>query len=250
MADLHRSGSVTKSALAKNPSASKSGRYVAFEAPNRRTGLSDSDIDTNIEHLEKGRKRPYYFACCAWGCIIVFTLVIVVVIMGIVYVAFLQAGMPQIFVRYINVNKLQVDNSRTDATLDVGILISNKNDKLKLLYGLLTVNVNSEGVELGHKQVHAFSQNPQNNKKLDLQMSLNDAKADTDAVNDIKSDMKAHEMEFDVYIVGTIGFEVGTVHMNTVPFLATCHQVQQKVLDFGGQPKCEVKMFSFRPSSN
>lgn len=107
----------TKPALVKNPSTGsrKMGRRVAFEVPSSRIMQSRSsdisDIHSSIDHLEKGRHHPCCFACCAWGCILVFIFIIVLLFAGISYLGFLKAGMPKVNVRSINITRLQV---RTD----------------------------------------------------------------------------------------------------------------------------------------
>lgn len=149
-------------------------------------------------------------------------------------------------VAWLNFAKLQVhDSQQMDSILELELRVSNKNEKLKLLYGPLAVDVTSEDVKLGKTKVSGFSQKPLNDTFLDLNMKLQSARANPDAVNDIKSDLNAYDM-FDVYLSGTIGFQVATLKMTTVPFLSTCYEVKLTDVQLGRRPKCDVRMFAFR----
>ena len=150
-------------------------------------------------------------------------------------------------VRKLNVAKLQVDDSHEMyADISLIVKISNKNEKLKLSYGPLTIDVSSDEVSLGKAKVGGFSQKAQNDTSLNVNMRQDKVKVDPDAVNEIRSDLKVHEMVFDVYLSGTIGLALGSMHINSLPFLSTCYAVKQQDVDFGKGPICEVKLFSFR----
>lgn len=247
----------SKPALVKNPSITgssrKSGRRVAFEEPTNdhsHTSVFD-DIGGNsssFEHIDKGRRHPHCFACCAWACLGVFVVVIILLFIGISYLAFLKGGMPKVNVRALSVNKLQVDDrsQKMDATIGLGLRFSNKNEQMKLLYGPLFVDVSSEDVALGEARIRGFSQMPQNDTDLNMNMTMNHANVDKYAADELKADIKAYEMVFDVYVSGKIGIQVGSLHMINVPFLSTCHQIKKLDVDFGRRPECEVKMFAYR----
>lgn len=254
---------LSKPALVRNSSINnscrKSGRRVAFEVPSdnndhlqhhhHQNHSSDlSDIGTSIDHLEKGRRHPWCFACCAWSCLILFLIIITFLFAGISYLAFLKAGMPHVNVRTMNIAKFQVDDrtQTMNAVISLGLRFSNKNEKLKLLYGPLLVDVSSEDVSLGQTKHNGFSQMPKNDTDMDMTMTLNHANVNKDAADDLKSDIDAYEMIFDVYVSGNIGMEVGSLKMINVPFLSSCHQIKRMDVDFGRKPECEVRMFAFR----
>ncbi|KAF1891016.1 hypothetical protein Lal_00001151 [Lupinus albus] len=150
--------------------------------------------------------------------------------------------------RSLNITKLEVDNNseQLHAIISLGIRVSNKNEKMEILYGPLFVDVISEEVALGNAIVEGFSQKAQNDTNLDMQMTISNAKVDRDAVESLKSDIDSKEMVFDVYVGGHIGFKIGSMHMTNVPFLSSCHEIKQMDVDFGRRPACDVKMFSFR----
>ncbi|XP_027336623.1 uncharacterized protein LOC113850326 [Abrus precatorius] len=242
----------SKSALVKNLSTGSfrnPSRRVALEMPtHHRTCSSPSDINSSIDHLDKRRCHPCCFGCCAWTCVVVFVLIIAFLFVGIAYVGFLKSGMPEVNVRMFNITKLQVDNNtqKMDAIINLVLKVSNKNEKLKLFYSPLSVDVASDDVPLGKTKVHGFSQMPMNDTNLNMTMVLENADVNTYAVDDLKSDIKAYEMVFDVYVNGKIGFQVGSWHMSKVPFLVSCHQIKRMDVDFGRRPPCNVKMFAIR----
>lgn len=147
----------------------------------------------------------------------------------------------------LNITNSQVHNSQPKGpALQLVIKVSNRNEKLRLLYGSLTVDVISADVKLEKTKVAGFCQNPQNDTFLDLFMTVENARVNPDAVNDSKSDSNSHEMVFDVYLSGTIGFEVQTLQMATLPFVSTCYGVKLTDVQKGGTPKCNVRTFAFR----
>jgi len=156
--------------------------------------------------------------------------------------------MPKVYVRGFNITKFQVDEEshKMNAVIGLGLLFSNKNDKLKLLYGPLNVEVTSEDILLGRNTVDGFSQMPLNDTNLDMTMTVKNVDVDTDAADDLKSDIKANEMEFNVYAGGHIGFKVGSLEMNNVPFLASCQEIKMMEVDFGRRSQCDVKLFAAR----
>ena len=158
--------------------------------------------------------------------------------------------MPKVNIRTFNITKFEVDSNtqKMDAIINLGLRFTNKNDELKLLYSALFIDVNSDGVLLGKTKVNGFSQMPKNETDMDMTMTTNEAIVDKYAADDLKSDINAYEMVFDVYVSGKIGLKIGSMHMMNVPFLSSCEQINQMDVDYGRKPECDVKMFSSRPS--
>ncbi|XP_058750382.1 uncharacterized protein LOC131629047 [Vicia villosa] len=250
----------SKPVLVKNSSTNsceKSGRRVAFEIPfgnNHRSHSPDHNhnIETSVEEFDTGHYHPCYVACCAWSCLAVFIFVVIFLFFGISYLAFLKSGMPKVNVRAFNVSKFQVNynSQKMDAIVNLGLRFSNNNEELKLLYGPLFVDVISNDVQLGNTKLKGFTQMPRNETDLDMTMTTNHEIVNNDAADDLKSDIGAYEMVFDVYISGNIGVKIGSLHMINVPFLSTCEQIKKMDVDYGRKPECDIKMFSFRPTTN
>ncbi|ESW18896.1 hypothetical protein PHAVU_006G080100 [Phaseolus vulgaris] len=237
----------SNSALEKDRSSQGHVAVIVPSDHHRSSTLNDSSID----HLDKGRHHPYWFVCCAWSCLLLFFLVIAFLFACITYLAFLKSGMPLVYVRAFNITGFQVDegSQKMDAVIGLKLLFSNKNDKLQLLYGPLSIDVTSENILLGKNKVDAFTQMPLNDTNLDMIMTVNNADVNPYAAEDLKADIKANEMVFDVYAGGHIGFKVGSLEMNNVPFVACCHEINLMDVDFGRRPSCDVKLFSGRPAT-
>ncbi|KAL5077024.1 hypothetical protein RYX36_016008 [Vicia faba] len=246
----------SKSAFVKNSSINsvgKSGRRVAFEIPFENNHQSHSpdhnhNIETPVDEFDTGHYHPCCLACCAWSCLAVFIFVVIFLFFGISYLAFLKSGMPKVNVRTFSINKFQVNynSHKMDANINLGLKFSNKNEEFKLLYGPLFVDVISEGVKLGNTKLKGFSQMPRNETDLDITMTTNHEIVNNYAADELKSDISAYEMVFDVYISGNIGVQMGGLHMINVPFLSTCEQIKKMDVDYGRKPECDIKMFSFR----
>ncbi|GAU18621.1 hypothetical protein TSUD_124530 [Trifolium subterraneum] len=242
-----------KPTLAKNASTNsrKSERRVSFEFPpnNRPQSHSFGNGNESIEEFDNnGHHHPCCLACCAWSCFVLFILVVIFIFLGIAYLAFLKAGMPKVNVRTFNVTKFQVDYSsqKMDAIVSLGLRFSNKNDELELLYGPLSIDVTSDDLLLGKTKLSGFTQMPRNETDLDMTMITNHAIVNKYAADDLKSDISAYEMVFNVQISGNIGVQIGSLHMINVPFLSSCEQIKKMDVDYGRKPECDIKMFSFR----
>ncbi|CAK8566120.1 unnamed protein product [Lathyrus sativus] len=249
-----------KPTLVKNSSINnceKSGRHVAFEIPSKNNYQSHSpdhnhNIQTSVDDFDTRHSHPCCLACCVWSCLVVFIFIVIFLLFGISYLAFLKSGMPTVNVRAFSINKLQVNynSHKMDATINLGLRFSNKNEEFKLLYGPLFVDVISEDVLLGNTKLKGFSQMPRNDTDLDITMKTNHEVVDTDAADDLKSDIGAYETVFNVYISGKIGVQIGGLHMINVPFLSICEQIKKIDVDYGRNHECDIKMFSLRRSAN
>ncbi|KAJ1376982.1 Late embryogenesis abundant protein [Sesbania bispinosa] len=198
---------------------------------------------------EKGCCKPLCYALCMRVCLGLFTLIIILVIMFVSYIAFLQSGRPQVNIMRLSINNLHIDyNSQSIVgAISLEVRVSNKNERLMLLYEPLTVDVTKEKVQLGRTKIGGFSQMPQNDTNLDMTVTLDNARINKPGMDTIGFDMNnTYEMEFDVYLSGKIGLKVGGLNVSIVPFLSSCHQIKQKDVDNGKSPACEVNIFAFR----
>ncbi|XP_073224918.1 uncharacterized protein [Cicer arietinum] len=123
-----------------------------------------------------------------------------------------------------------------DASISLGLRFSNKNEELKLLYGPLFLDVTSDGVLLGKTKLNGFSQMPRNDTDLDMTMTMNHASVNKYDADELKSDIMANEMVFDVFVSGNIGVHIGSLKMINVPFLTSCEQIKRMDVDFGRRP--------------
>lgn len=153
-------------------------------------------------------------------------------------------------VRALNITKLEVNESKMNAVINMTLRVSNNNDKLILLYSTISVFVTSQRVTLGETRIGGFSQRPKNDTDFEMKMVLNNVDVNKFAVDDLKSDISVKEVVYDVYVQGKIGFKVGSLKMDNVPFLSSCRQINQRDVDLGRRPGCDAKMFASRPSNN
>ncbi|KAK9279600.1 hypothetical protein L1049_013279 [Liquidambar formosana] len=227
-----------------NPT-SKPVRHVVFSEIPRRPHKPDKE-------RRRGRCCSGCFVvCCAWGCMIGFALVLVLLVVAAIFVAFLHSEMPEVHVARVSIPSLDVVTASSQqallsADVDIVVEVSNKNDRAKLSYGTMTVDVSSEKISLGQTKVVAFSQKPKNSTELKIHTKVTRLAVDKEDGAFLKSNVKDGEMVFDVVLSGTIGVGVGRFTINGLPVTMACHGIQQSQVDIGQEPKCSVKMFSFR----
>ncbi|KAK4274940.1 hypothetical protein QN277_018097 [Acacia crassicarpa] len=248
-AELPRS--TNKPALAGKPSAAtKSHSHSSFEMliqpppPQFRGSGSSNVVYSDFYRVPRGRYRSCCSSICACACIGIFSLTIILLLVIISYLVFLRSGLPD-----VNITKLEVYNSqKMESILELELKVSNQNQKLELVYGPLAIDVTNDDVKLRKTGITGFRQNPQNDTSLDVQMKVYNAGVNPNAArnNQSESNNSHEEAVFDVYMSGTVGFEVGTVHMITVPFLSACYEVKSTDVRLGRRPQCHVRMFAFR----
>ncbi|KAI9118017.1 hypothetical protein K1719_010349 [Acacia pycnantha] len=244
-----------KPALAGKPSAAaKSRSHSSIEMliqppPPQFRGSDRRDVVySDFYHVPRGRYRSCCSSICACACIGIFSLTIILLLIIISYLVFLRSGLPD-----VNITKLQVCNSqKMDSILELELTVSNQNQNLELVYGPLAIDVTNDDVISRKTGITGFHQNPQNDTSLDVQMKVYNAGVNPNAARNTQpeSNNSHEEAVFDVYLSGSVGFVVGTVHMITVPFLSACYDVMPTDVRLGGRPKCHVRMFAFRPSAN
>ncbi|MED6197599.1 hypothetical protein PIB30_057997 [Stylosanthes scabra] len=208
---------------------------------------NESFHDLEVSEFRDKIGRSCWFMICAWACIVAFTILIVLLFMGISYLAFLQSGLPKVCVRQLNIAKLELDPQDKLSTSVVLLLrMANKNGKLSLVYSPVDVLVQSEGITLGENRIDNFSQKPHDESDFPMTMETTNADTDKHAVEELKSDMDAKEVMYDVFVSGKIGFKMADMEMANVPFVATCRDIKQSEINLGRRPECDVHMFGFR----
>ncbi|KAL1370281.1 hypothetical protein HN51_000569 [Arachis hypogaea] len=255
MAGLSRQGSANRQVTDADKPPPHRTRRVSFddESTNKNKNRSKNEKANDLEAPDFRDKagRSCMFMICAWTCIIIFTILIVLLFVGISYLAFLQSGMPSICIRQLNITKLQLDHQdKLSTTVFLLLRITNKNEKLTLLYSPLDVLVNSQGIKLGEDHIDKFSQKPQNDTDYHIKMENKNADVDRHAVEELNSDIQAKEVMYDIFVGGKIGLKLGGLEMANVPFLASCRHIKQFDVNLGRRPECDVRMFGFRPSNN
>ncbi|KAJ7959959.1 Late embryogenesis abundant (LEA) hydroxyproline-rich glycoprotein family [Quillaja saponaria] len=187
---------------------SKRTYHVAFDIPsNMRSGLDDD----NYGGKEGRHSRPFCFTCATWGCILISAVILILLVGGVSYFAFLQSSMPHVNVMKLSVAKLDVTKSNNQAKIDTYVAlrldVKNKNEKLKLSYSDMNVEVTtSQKIILGKSKIDPFSQKAQNTTELDIRLSVRKSEVDADAATDLKTDLKNIQAVFNVVMKGNLGF--------------------------------------------
>lgn len=237
---------VAANQLDRLPSQNKGSRRVAFSdsLPKHRPTSNDS----NSEHCNKCC-CPRLFACCAWICLGVFGIVVAILILGVIFMSFLQSGLPEITVRMLNLSKFEIGNSTNqnnvvlNAKVDMSIEMRNKNEKIELSYSNIVVNLASEDVKLGRSVIHGFSHDPGNTTYFNVTMNVVGDSTDKDNVLQLEDDRKRVQMNVHVTMEATVDFHVGIFKLNKVPIHVACDFRQFLLLYRINEPPCNIRMF-------
>ncbi|GAV58604.1 hypothetical protein CFOL_v3_02137 [Cephalotus follicularis] len=238
--------------LPKPPSRDQcksSQRHVAFCEIPPKYQVRD---DERCSDEESSRCRPCFFTCCAWTCLALCTLSLILLIVGVSFYAMVQSWLPEIRMEKISFIKTDFVNSSPgspkmlalNAATDVVLQVSNKNENAGLVFGPLAVDVSWEEIKLGRANVPGFSLHPKNSTTLTLHSGVATSQVDKDDEGEIKTSLKNRDMMIDVFLTGLIGFNLGGLRMNGLPLQIVCQDINLSDVDLGRQPACDVKIFT------
>lgn len=188
---------------------------------------------------------------------VVFALLLIVLLVGAIFVAIIQAEMPEVrigrvsFPNYELQDAPSVKNSILSADVDILIEVNNKNEKIGLSYSALKVVVSTDKIGMGQTKLGAFTQNPKNSTAMRIHSSISSSTVDKFDGETLLKNLKSRDLEIDVVLTGTMGFiSKGGVKMHGLPVTVLCQRIKLTEIDLGRDPKCSVKMFSFRAFFN
>ncbi|XP_073148312.1 uncharacterized protein [Henckelia pumila] len=203
-------------------------------------------IDTEAQVVS----RPPYSACCnsccAWTSLVLAVLLLLSILVGGVYFAFLQSNLPQVRLHRLDVYYLEVNNTDTDtfltSDLEVRLNFTNDNSKIKLSYSRMTASLTAEGVDLGTVTVPAITQEPSSSADVRARTWMRKTSAEEAVAEDLRDNSLKHLMVIDVVLKGHIDFLVNGNKMNGFPIKVSCRSIDQSEIDNGHAPKCGVQM--------
>ncbi|XP_022998792.1 uncharacterized protein LOC111493353 [Cucurbita maxima] len=230
--------------LDRVPSTDKGARRVAF---------SDSLPKHRSASLRATKfVFSHLFAFCAWICLAVFGIAITLLILGVIFVSFLQSSLPEITVKMLDLSKIQIQNSTNqnvavlNTKVRMAIDIRNKNEKLELSYSDLNMKLVSENIELGRNVIPSFSQEPGNTTSLNVTLKVDRDSIDRDSISLLEDDRKKAQVVVKITMVGSVGFHLGIFKLNKVPIHVTCNFQQYLLLYRVKEPPCSITMFPTR----
>lgn len=195
------------------------------------------------------RERRGCRLCCAWTSLVVGFLVLGLMLLGALSLSFVKGALPEFRVKSLNISRLEISkkDKNTFLTADVQLLINvtNKNDRYDLSYSVLSVEVSSEDINLGTKEVAEFKQNPKKVSVLNVSTEVKKSVVDDAATDDLKSNYKDRQVVIDVVFEGSVTVNMEGRKLSGLPLKVLCTSIQQVDIDNGLQPQCRVKMFHF-----
>jgi len=237
--------STSKATQISGPPLEKaSGRHVAF-----------SDVPANHDEARDEGKHlvregngcnKCCSVCFAWTLLGIFGLAVFLVVVGVLFILFLQSSMPKIYIQNLYFPTLKVHNTTKETLLNanVGLRIEflNKNDEFELSYGHLTVHVKSGQIDLGRTRVSGFTHRPKDRKVLKITTKVKGIEVDEDEAMQLKSDVMNSQEIVDVGLRGTVGFHYRKFNLNFLPFKVACDHVKKADIVVTWKPKCSVRI--------
>ncbi|KAK6145198.1 hypothetical protein DH2020_022018 [Rehmannia glutinosa] len=246
-------GSATKGsrtpALQKNLSRRVSFNEASLKAHDRPpppSTAADSDSESQTDITGDRRRRGCHSlcnSCCAWTSLIIGVVLILFILLGGIYFAFLQSNLPEVRLQRLDVNKVDVDGDTVvTADFEIHLNVTNGSGKIELHYSKLTAAVSSAGVEFGDLKLADLHQNPHTTTDMKVHSVIRKKAVEEAAAQDLDENASKRVLVIDVVVKGHIDFFVGGKRMNGLPFKIDCHSIDQTEIDDGHAPRCNTKL--------
>ncbi|KAL7081886.1 hypothetical protein ACP275_14G066600 [Erythranthe tilingii] len=210
----------------------------------------DYDSDTESQTNARSRRRgcgPLCNSCCAWTSLTVGILLILFLLLGGIYFAFLQSNLPEVRLQRLDINALAVNTTAAGDTLltadfEVRLNATNGSGNIELGYSSMTATISSAGVNFGEVRIADMRQPPHTTTELDVRAATANMVVEDAAADELQDNTRMHVLVVDVVVKGQINFYVGGKRMNGFPFKIDCHSIDQSEIDDGHAPKCNTQM--------
>ncbi|KAI3461738.1 hypothetical protein Pfo_018401 [Paulownia fortunei] len=247
-------GSASKGS--RTPLQKNLSRRVSFneatltKAQDRPKPPSDHYDSSDTESQSEGRPRRGCLSlcnsCCAWISLIIGILLILFLLLGGIYFAFLQSNLPEVRLQRLDVYRVDVYNTDKDtvvvADIEVRLNTTNGSGKIELGYSSMTASISSAGVDFGEVKLAGMRQHPHTTTDLKVRPAMKKLSVEEAAAKELQDNARIHMLVVDVVVKGEIDFFVGGKRMNGFPFKIDCHSIDQSEIDDGHAPKCNTKM--------
>ncbi|PIN05974.1 hypothetical protein CDL12_21481 [Handroanthus impetiginosus] len=216
------------------------------KAHDRRTPpLADDDSDTESRSRRRGC-GPRCNSCCAWTSLILGILLLLLLLVGGIYFAFLQSNLPEVHLHRLDIYTIDVVNTNNDTLLtadfEVRINATNGSDRIELGFRSMTASMSSAGIDFGDVKIGDLHQLPRMSTDMKIRAAVKNASVEEAAAKELQDNVKERMLVINVVIKGHIDFFLGGKKMNGFPFKIDCSQMDQSVIDNGNSPKCNAKM--------
>ncbi|KAI3676331.1 hypothetical protein L1987_85937 [Smallanthus sonchifolius] len=213
----------------------------------------NDDLERSHPHR---RRRRAPATCCticyAWASFLIWTTLILLLIFGIAFFAFLRSNLPQVKVHQLDVYKLNItqpknnNNKDMQLTIDVQMMVNvANNNKMTLVYGKLDVETKIEGFSLHDVSLDGFRQMPMTANDLKIHpREMRSAVNDGDG-KELKLSADLHEMVVSLKMKGKIEFWFKGRMLSKLYLRVSCEGVEQARIDQSLPGDCNVKLEFF-----
>lgn len=241
-------------------SASRGSRLPLQKSLSRRVSFNEATLarandrlhdDSDTESQTGGRHRrrcgSICTSCCVWISLIIGILVILLILLGGIYYAFLQSNLPEVRLHRLDVNQLDYVTTNADTLLtadfEVRLNITNGSGKIELMFSSMTASMSSAGVDFGDVKLEDMHQTPHNSTSLKVRAVLNKVAVEEAAAIELRDNARVQMLVIDVSVRGQMDFFVGGKKMNGgFPFKIECRSIDQSEIDNGHAPKCNSQL--------
>lgn len=219
--------------------------------PNPPSSVGASSDYSDYESQNNAHPRracgPRFNSCCAWTSLIVGILIILFLLLGGIYFAFLQSNLPQVRLQRLDVWQLMVNTTSAGdtvltANLEVHLNVTNGSGKIALGYRSMVATVSSGGIDLNAVKLGDMRQAPHATTEMNVSTGAWGMAVEEGAAAELEDNANRQMLVIDVVVKGVIDFLMGGNRMNTLPFKIDCYSIDQTEIDDGHAPKCNTKL--------
>ncbi|KAI4304596.1 hypothetical protein MLD38_040081 [Melastoma candidum] len=232
----------------------KGGRRVAFsDVDAKEGGRRDSCSPSIRRRRDVEHKKSCCFRCCACTCLSVLAILLIGLLLASTLVFFLQSELPRIRVETCSISSIDMTRTQvngktvflTDLGTNILLNVTNRNERVAVSFGPLKANVSWEDIGVGEVRFAGFFLDSKLVSKLNVSTRVTGATLNEDDAEQLQKQKEEHNTVLTVVMRGTVGFHVGWFHLQRLPLLVRCSEINQAALEVGQDQECGVRIYAF-----
>lgn len=193
--------------------------------------------------------------CCIWFTIFILALILLAAIAGGVVWVLYRPQRPSFSVSSLKFSTFNLSSSDSlNSRLDLSVTARNPNKKLVFFYDPISIDVSSQGVDIGNGTFPALVHGAKNSTTLKTVVSTGGPRVlDSDSANSLRSDLKKkNRLPLEIRLETNVKVKLGSLKTNKVGIRVFCDGIDANipkgnstVTAYSGsssEPNCHVKL--------
>ncbi|CAI9286292.1 unnamed protein product [Lactuca saligna] len=176
--------------------------------------------------LPRRNRRSCCCSCCLWITFVILLLIFIAAIAGGVFYVLYRPHRPSFAVSSLQVSQFNLTSSnQLNTKFNFTVTARNPNKKIAFYYDLVSVSIDSKGVDVGDGSIPAFMMPKKNTTKLRTIVSTSGQSVDDSS--DLKSDLKNKKsLPLTIQLDTKVKVKIGSFNTKKVPIRVVCKGIK------------------------